>query len=63
MITTNQKGKQTELEILLYVTKLGYSVSIPWGDKDRYDQIWDINGKLIRIQVKTAKELDEQKAG
>lgn len=63
MITTNQKGKQTELEILLYVTKLGYSVSIPWGDKDRYDQIWDINGKLIRIQVKTAKELDEQKSG
>ena len=61
MITTNQKGKQTELEILLYVTKLGYSVSIPWGDKDRYDQIWDINGNLIRIQVKTAKELDEQK--
>jgi len=30
-------------------------VSIPFGDKERYDQIWDINGKLIRVQVKTSR--------
>lgn len=53
-MNTNQKGKITEIEVLSYITKLGYSVSIPFGDKDRYDQIWDINGKLLRVQVKTS---------
>lgn len=51
---TNIIGKTTELEVLLYMTKKGISVSIPFGDKDRYDQIWDINGKLIKIQIKTS---------
>lgn len=53
-MNTNQKGKITEIEVLSYITKLGYSVSIPFGDKDRYDQIWDINGTLLKIQIKTA---------
>lgn len=52
-MNTNILGKTTELEVMLYMTQRGYSVSIPFGDKDRYDQIWDINGKLLRIQVKT----------
>ncbi len=60
---TNQKGKETELEILLYMTKLGYSISIPWGDKDRYDQLWDINNKIYKIQIKTASPIDEIKSG
>lgn len=47
-------GNITELEVMVYITKLGYQVSIPFGDRARYDQIWDINGKLIKIQVKTA---------
>lgn len=51
---TNLKGKITELEVMSYIIKKGFSVSIPYGDKDRYDQIWDINGKLLRIQVKTS---------
>ena len=55
MINPNEKGKNTEAQVLTYILKLGYSVSIPFGDKDRYDQIWDINGKLIRVQVKTAR--------
>lgn len=56
----NVKGKITEIEVLSYIIKLGYSVSIPFGDKDRYDQIWDIKGKLLRIQVKTASPIDEE---
>ena len=51
---TNILGKTTELEVFLYITKKGISVSIPFGDKDRYDQIWDINGKLIKVQIKTS---------
>lgn len=53
-MNTNILGKTTELEILLYVTKKGVSVSIPFGDKEKYDQIWDIDGKLLRIQIKTS---------
>lgn len=60
---TNTIGKITELKVLLYVTEQGYSVSIPYGDKDRYDQIWDINGKLLRIQVKTARPIDDEVSG
>lgn len=53
-IDTKQIGNITELEIMAYITKLGYQVSIPYGDRARYDQIWDINNKLLRVQVKTA---------
>ena len=59
IMNTNQIGTITELEVLLYITKLGYTVSIPYGDKERYDQIWDINGKLIRVQIKTASPIDD----
>lgn len=51
---TKKKGNITELEVMNYVTKLGYQVSIPFGDRARYDQIWDVNGKLFKIQVKTS---------
>ena len=62
-IISNNIGIQTELEILLYITKLGYSVSLPYGDKNRYDQIWDINNNLIRVQIKTSRKLDEEESG
>jgi hypothetical protein len=52
---TKLMGNITELEVLNYVTKLGYQVSLPFGDRARYDQIWDIEGKLLKIQIKTAK--------
>lgn len=52
-------GNITELEVLTYITKLGYQVSIPFGDRERYDQIWDINGKLLRVQVKTSRLIDD----
>ena len=58
-IDTKQIGNITELEVLTYITKLGHQVSIPFGDRERYDQIWDINGKLIRVQIKTSHLLDD----
>lgn len=57
---TNLKGKLTEIEVLHYIINMGYSVSIPFGDKDRYDQIWDINGKLLKVQVKTSHWKNER---
>ena len=52
-------GNITELEVLTYITKLGYQVSIPFGDRERYDQIWDINGTLLKVQIKTSHEIDD----
>ena len=53
-------GILAELEIQLYMSKLGVMVSIPYGDCARYDQIWDVDGKLLRIQIKTAKLLEDE---
>ena len=62
-MNTNILGKITEIEVMSYITKKGYSVSIPFGDKDRYDQIWDIRGKIYRVQIKTARWIDEEHTG
>lgn len=48
-------GNITELEVLLYLQKMGITVSIPHGDNARYDQIWDVGGKLLKIQIKSSK--------
>ena len=56
-------GDITELEILTYITKLGYLVSKPFGDRGRYDQIWDINGLLLKIQIKTSHAIDDEETG
>lgn len=42
--------------------KLGYTVSIPYGENNRYDFIADINTKLIRVQVKSSKTRDGGKS-
>ena len=55
----NQIGAISEAQVLLWCMQHNISVSIPYGDKARYDQIWDINNKLIRIQIKTAKIADD----
>ena len=52
---TKYIGEQTELVVLLKAHQLGIDVSIPWGDDLRYDQVWDVNGAMLKIQVKTAK--------
>ena len=59
MMDSKLVGNITELEVLTYITKLGYQVSIPFGDRERYDQIWDIKGKLLKVQVKTSHEIDD----
>lgn len=57
MIDTKVKGNTTEMECMLEFMKLGYQVSIPFGEDSRYDFIGDINGKLLRVQCKTCSEV------
>lgn len=52
--TTNQKGLITELEVALYLIKLGYNVSQPLNQDSRYDFIVDTKKNLLRVQVKTS---------
>lgn len=54
MLDSKQKGIVSELQCITAFNKLGYHVSIPYGENSRYDFIADINGKLIRVQVKTS---------
>jgi len=41
---------------MMKAIELGIIVSIPYGDCDKYDQIWDINGRMLKIQVKTSRQ-------
>lgn len=53
-LNSKQKGKLTEFQCMTAFMEQGYSISIPYGDDSRYDFIADIDGKLIKVQVKTS---------
>lgn len=51
---TKQKGNLTELNCITSFVKCGCGVSIPYGDNLKYDFIADVDGQLLKIQVKTS---------
>lgn len=55
-MNTHQIGNIVELEVMLAFTRLGYSVSTPYGNSNRYDLVVDIDGQLLRIQCKKSTE-------
>ena len=59
-LNSHFKGKITELEVANEFLKRGYQVSQPLVSDSRYDFIVDIDGKLLKIQVKTS-HTDEDK--
>lgn len=63
-LTQKQKGNLTELQCLTAFVEQGLNVSVPYGDNARYDFIIDIQGKLLRVQVKTSslKKADDEGA-
>jgi hypothetical protein len=50
------KGDYSEARVLYEFQKFGVPIAIPWGDNQRYDLIAEFNGKLNKIQIKTANE-------
>ena len=58
MLNKKQIGNLTELKCISAFYELGYSISIPYGENNRYDFIADIGGKLIKVQVKTSSTKD-----
>ena len=51
----NNIGQITETKVILKCLINQIAVSIPYGDKARYDLILDVNQKLYRVQIKTSR--------
>ena len=53
-LNTKRRGEVAEAAFLHKAAALGFSVAKPWGESDRYDFIVEVNGRLWRVQVKSA---------
>lgn len=49
----SRKGDETEAVVLGRLMNHGVSISVPFGDSDRYDLIADDGTRLYRVQCKT----------
>jgi hypothetical protein len=54
MLTTDQKGNIAELAIAAAAVKLRVDVYRPLGEGQRYDLIFDVGPRLLRVQCKWA---------
>ena len=59
MHTTDQKGNIAEQAVALAATRLGIDVYRPVGEGGRYDLIFDLAPRLLRVQCKWAKKRDQ----
>lgn len=57
---TARKGEITETIVLAKLVELGYQCLLPFGHDSRYDIAIDDDGKLIRIQCKTAWYMEKK---
>ncbi len=53
-MNTKQKGDIAEQTAIIRLLELGWSVAKPIGDRQPYDLIADVNGNLVKLQVKSA---------
>ncbi|WP_121821760.1 group I intron-associated PD-(D/E)XK endonuclease [Halostella salina] len=52
-MNASRRGDETEAVLLQRFLDSGLSVSVPFGDSDRYDLVVDEHGELYRMQCKT----------
>jgi hypothetical protein len=50
--STTQKGDTAETAILASLTEFGHVVSVPFAGAASYDLVADLEGELVRVQVK-----------
>jgi hypothetical protein len=53
VLSTDQKGAVAEAKVAAAALELGIGVWVPWGD-ERYDLIFDLRPRLVRVQCKWA---------
>ncbi len=51
---TKLKGDIAEQAVILFALKQGWGVLQPVGDRLPYDLVLDVEGRLIKVQVKCA---------
>ena len=51
---SKDRGDETEARAIHELISNGYSVSVPFGDNDKYDLVADDGETLYRVQCKTA---------
>jgi len=54
---SKRRGEFGEAAFLRKAASMGFGVSKPWGDSDRYDLVVDVGGRMLRVQVKSAHRL------
>ena len=54
MKSPNQRGEWTEARFMIRACEHGFNVSRPWGGSSRYDFAVELDGKFLRVQVKSA---------
>ena len=54
-MNTKSVGEKTEGIVLGHLLRLGMSVSLPFGNNQRYDLIVDDGGRLLKVQCKTGQ--------
>ena len=54
-MNTKSRGDISEMAVALAFKKKGYTVLFPFGDNSRYDLVFEENGKLNKVQCKTAR--------
>jgi hypothetical protein len=53
-MNTKAKGEISQAIIMTRLLQKGFSVSIPFGDNQRYDLLLDTGTELLKVQCKTA---------
>jgi ABC-type Fe3+/spermidine/putrescine transport system ATPase subunit len=53
-VNSKDRGDETEARAIREFVSSGHSVSIPFGDNDKYDVVVDNGQSLYRVQCKTA---------
>ena len=58
-LDSKKKGNLTEMQCMAAFMAHNCGVNIPFGDNSKYDFIADVDGQLLKIQVKTASQKDD----
>jgi hypothetical protein len=54
-MNSKAKGELSEAIILAHLIRKGYAVSLPFGNNQRYDLIYEDGARLVRAQCKTGR--------
>lgn len=50
-----RRGEWVELLFMTVASGLGFNVAKPWGEPPRYDVVVELNGRFLRVQVKSTE--------